>query len=166
MTMRSNPPANPDAAQPQPRGDFYPPNRLAEILAAPGGMSVSQALHQASETLKAGEAQQLQRIDEALRDLRAIADMAAPSIEQQLRMYDRSSEIVSLAVTVSYRDLSEGAFCLCDLLENLRQKQVWMKDRVQLNLAALALLRRPASGEDAEARAALVASLHKLSRLD
>lgn len=164
--MRTTPPAAPDDAQPQPRGDFYPPNRLAEILSAPGGMTVSDALQHAAEKLQASEAQQLQRIDEALRDLRAIADMAAPSIDQQLRMYDRSSEIVSLAVTVSYRDLSEGAFCLCDLLDNLRQKQVWLKERVQLNLAALAILRRPAEAHESESRAALLASLRKLARLD
>lgn len=160
-----------DASKPAPpgqptEGDFYPPNRLAEILNAPGGMTVNHALKQAADNLDAGESDFLRRIDDAIVELRRLGAVAGPSLDEQGRMYDRSSEILALAVTVSYRDLSDAAFCLCELVDNQRQKGVWLPDRVQVMLSALCVLRRPAAGNDRAARAALVAGLQKLAKLD
>lgn len=160
-----------DAKPPAPaptasQGDFYPPNRLAEILSAPGGMSVNDALRQAAATLEQGESDYLRRIDEAMAELRRLSASPNPSLDDQGRMYDRSSEILALSVTVSYRDLSDAAFCFCELLDNQRQKAVWLEDRVQVLMLALGLLRRPAAATEREARAALIAGLQKLSKLD
>lgn len=148
-----------------PQGDFYPPNRLAEILGAPGGMTVNHALKQAAATLDAGESDFLRRIDDAIGELRRLGG-GAPSMDEQGRMYDRSSEILALAVTVSYRDLSDAAFCLCELLDNQRQKGLWLADRVQVMLSAIGVLRKPAAEADKTARTALVAGLQKLAKLD
>lgn len=136
-----------------PSGRLQRPNRLARLLAEPGGVRVSDAIHKATENLETIRSSCLETIDRCLSEIEGhhLSGGRKPSEETKDHVYRLSNEIHGLAGVFGLKQLGEAAYSLCELVDRLRASGAWRRDAVEVHVSALRLLRRPEHAPDPDA---------------
>jgi HPt (histidine-containing phosphotransfer) domain-containing protein len=123
-----------------------PENRLGKSIWAPGGKTIEQALEDAIANLDEARDAHLEALRVKLTQIQSLGR----SIETGAKMadiralYALSGEVLEIAGVFGMPELSQAAYSLCDLLDNLRTRKVWNWPAVQVHLNGLLLLSDPA----------------------
>lgn len=128
---------------------FYPKVRLRELMAAPGGVKVSEALSHAQANLDQARGGYLEAIDAQ------IAEISAPDIDPGL-LYQLSNELFGAAGLLELDELSAVARSLCVLLTEAAAPS---REAVQVHINTMRALRMPALESDKAAREAILDGL-------
>lgn len=136
-------------------------NPLADLTRQPGGVKVSHALAEAAANLEKIRDSCLEAVDAHISELERLCREARGAEDDEVRMaiYHASNDICGVAGVFGLPELGEASICLCELVDRLRSLGKWNGDAIEIHLAALRLLRRPAPGED---RSDVVRGLRKL----
>jgi len=136
-------------------------NPLEALIKAPGGMRVGDALSKAEANLELIREPCLADVDEQLDLLDRLSAEAGEAADDALKleMYQRTNDIHAVAGVFGLADMSAAAFCLCELIDRLRNSGAWSKVAVDVHLSSLRLLRHP-NDED---RASVVEGLRRLT---
>lgn len=147
-----------------------PRNRLGQLVARPGGITVSEALERAEAGLSEMAEPWAEALDEAIAKL----GVACAALRERPRdasaltaAYALADEIVGLAGPAKLEAVGRAAYSLCDLLDRAQSGGAAPVDlrAVQVHLQALALLRRPASETGGESgRSAILDGLAQLAK--
>ena len=136
-------------------------NPLDAMIRTPGGKRAGDMLAQAAANLELIREPCLNDVDEQLAALEQLAAEggAAPEEAIKLDMYRRANDIHAVAGVFGLKDMSDAAFCLCELIDRLRDKASWIKPAVDVHLSSLRLLRHPSDDD----RTGVVESLKRLT---
>ena len=136
-------------------------NPLDSMIRTPGGKRVGDILAQAAANLELIREPCLDDVDEQLNALEQLAAEggALPDDAIKLDMYRRANDIHAVAGVFGLKDMSDAAFCLCELIDRLRDKATWFKPAIDVHLSSLRLLRQPSDDE----RTDVVESLKRLN---
>ena len=131
------------------------------MIKAPGGIRVGDALQKADANLELIREPCLADVDEQLDEMDRLsaASGAAPDDDLKLDIYRRSNDVHAVAGVFGLGEMSAAAFCLCELIDRLRNQSAWNKAAVDVHLSSLRLLRHP-NDED---RASVVEGLKRLT---
>ena len=137
-------------------------NRLAKLVQQPGGLKITEALHQAEVNLESVRDECLQTVDEKLAEIERLHASAPkePTDEVVEQIYRAANEIHGLAGVFGLGELGEAAFSLCEIVDRLRTAGRWNGASVEVHLFALRLLRHPDEHSD---RAAILDGLRQVT---
>jgi len=141
---------------------FRPENRLAKLIAAPGGVSIADALQQASVELEAVRDSCMTALDEKLNVLTAL-NAAAVTRERDEQMYLLSNEIFGEGGAFGLEELSAVAHSLCTMLDANADRLPTRPAIIRVHIEAMRALRHPDMAGDKAARAAVLAGLRGLT---
>ena len=128
---------------------FHPRVRLRELMAAPGGISVADALSKARANLDRARSGYLEAIDAQ------IAELSAPGLDRSL-MYQFSNELFGAAGLLELDELSGVARSLCVLLTEAVAPSA---EAVHVHINSMRALRLPALEGDKGACEVILAGL-------
>lgn len=128
---------------------FYPKVRLRELMAAPGGISVTSALSNADANLDAARDGYLEALDAQ------IAEINAPGLDLAY-IYQLANELFGASGLLGLDELSAVARSLCVLLT---ESAAASAEAIRVHLDAMRALRLPALETDQAARKAILAGL-------
>jgi hypothetical protein len=136
-------------------------NPLEALIRTAGGVRVVDALRQADANLELIREPCLADLDQQLDILDRLSAESGESANDgvKLEMYQRANDIHAIAGVFGLAEMSDAAFCLCELIDRLRNQSAWSKPAVDVHLSSLRLLRHP-SKED---RAGVVEGLRRLT---
>jgi len=141
---------------------FRPDTRLARLMAEPGGLRASDAIRRADEKLASVRDACVAAIDA---EIAALQDFAQHQSREGLpAAYRAAREIFALGGTYGLTELSAAAHSLCEMLTPGKLHSgaaPWA--RVRVHIDAMKQLRHPSLDGDADARAAIVEGLRKVS---
>jgi hypothetical protein len=133
---------------------FHPEIRLKKLLSVPGGVKAGDALQRAESNIEALRPAGLAAIE------KKVAEIAAADPSNDLFLYQRSNELISDAGTLGLTELEAVARSFCDLMS--REGDISQAE-VAVHRNAMRALMTPELAGDADARAAVVVGLKKLS---
>jgi hypothetical protein len=136
-------------------------NPLGAMIKEPGGMRAGDALSRAEANLELIRQPCLSDVDEQLdiMDQLSADGGAAAGDDIKLDLYRRANDIHAVAGVFGLKEMSEAAFCLCELVDRLRNQSAWSKPAVDVHLSSLRLLRHPSF----ENRSSVVEGLWRLT---
>ncbi|MBY0565078.1 MAG: hypothetical protein K2P58_12950 [Hyphomonadaceae bacterium] len=137
-------------------------DRLAKLMAEPGGLRVADALRRADERLVTVRKACITVVDSQIATLDAFVH--ARDGETAPSAYHAAREVFALAGTHGLTELSAAALSLCDVLAKDRSAadpRFW--ERVRVHVDAMRKLRHPAIESDAAARATILEGLRKVA---
>ncbi len=136
-------------------------NPLAKLVEAPGGMKAGAALDAAEANLEAIQSECLDALDAQIGQLdRICADATADMADETKgEVYALANDVHSVAGTFNLTELSEAAYSLCELVDNLRSTGRWNKAAVDVHVSSFHLLRHP----DAADRSSVVRGLRRVT---
>lgn len=139
---------------------FHPEVRLKKLLAAPGGISVSQALERAAEKLEDIREHCLAGIDAKVEQLVVLSQTRN---EDNLETsYWVSNQIFAEAGALGLTELSAAAHSLCSLL-SVEDQSVVPQAAIAVHVDALRALRNPQVAGDKAACGAVLKGLQGLT---
>jgi hypothetical protein len=120
-----------------------PVNRLAKLMAKPGGKSVADALADANANLKALRAECLPLMDEKIAEIQAIVGRCktAPTPQDLKRLYVLGNEMLEIAGVNQMEELGEASFSLCELIDRFVTYRRYSWPALQVHLDGLIALR-------------------------
>lgn len=140
---------------------FRPENRLAKLLETPGGVSVGQALSNASTALESIRESCMQALDQKLI---VLTNMAArpENASRDEAMYLIANEIFSESGSFGLSELSAAAYSLCTLLDS-GDRTPTRAATIRVHIDSMRALRHPDLAGDQSARAAVLEGLRDLT---
>lgn len=139
---------------------LHPENRLAKLLANPGGLRVATALEQAASGAEELRGQTLAAIDETLDEIARLLSSRAAGTYASVRQL--AGELFGDAGAFGLIEIASAAKSLHELLEYHAIRPP--ATALAVHLDALRALRRPAVSNAPEARRAVLDALGELSR--
>jgi hypothetical protein len=140
---------------------FRPENRLAKLIATPGGVTIADALQQASVELESIRESCMDALDEKLRLLTLLnAEPTTPARDES--MYYISNEVFGEAGVFGLEELSSVAYSLCTMLD-AGERAPTRGAIIRVHIEAMRALRHPDMAGDKTARAAVLAGLRGLT---
>ncbi|MFD3263028.1 hypothetical protein [Phenylobacterium ferrooxidans] len=133
---------------------FHVTPRLANLIKAPGGLYVPEALKRGAAAMEESRESCLSEIDAALAAMDAMA--ATPGFDPEA-MYDRSAGLISFCGPFADDSLATAARSLCELLDRAGEAGRRDDRGVKVHLASLRLLHRTEADE--ATRKAILAGL-------
>lgn len=133
---------------------FRPHIALRAMMAAPGGITASQALERATTGLASLRDQGLAAIDQHIEHLGAL-----DAVTQSEAMYAVSNQLFADAGFWELADVSHVALGLCRLLS---AEEAATGAAIQVHIDSLRALRRPEVNDSAALRGAVLAGLQKV----
>lgn len=140
---------------------FRPEIRLVKLLATPGGVTVTEALEQASAQLETIRESCMLALDEKLDALTSFAAQYA-TIERDEAMYLLSNQIFGESGGFGLDELSAVAHSLCTLLDT-GNRAATRAAIIRVHIDAMRALRHPDMAGDKAARAAVLSGLRNLT---
>ena len=123
---------------------FHVTPRLAQLIKAPGGLYVPEALKRGAAAMEASRETCLSEVDEALATMDAMA--ATPGFDAEA-MYEQSARLISFCGAFDNDSLATAARSLCELLDRAGEAGRRDDRGVQVHLASLRLLHRTEADE-------------------
>ena len=135
---------------------FYPEARLKQVLAEPGGITVSQAVERANRGIESVRESCLTAIDDKLTSIttHSRSDDRGAGAE----IYRFANEIYAEAGVFGLTELSQAAHSLCQLMSNADEERL-PREAVLVHIDSMRALRRPDVAGDQAARAAVLKGL-------
>jgi hypothetical protein len=121
---------------------FKPENRLAKIIAEPGGKHVIAAIDDANAQLLDMSEECLKKVDDALARIYA-SGTKAPEGAEITKLYTSVREIAGLAALCDLLDLGSAALSVCVLLDHAQNGARLTDEHVAVSLNVLRILRHP-----------------------
>jgi hypothetical protein len=123
---------------------FHVTPRLAQLIKAPGGLYVPEALKRGAAAMEESRETCLSEVDEALATMDAMA--ATPGFDAEA-MYEQSARLISFCGAFDDDSLATAARSLCELLDRAGEAGRRDDRGVQVHLASLRLLHRTEADE-------------------
>lgn len=123
---------------------FHVTPRLAQLIKAPGGLYVPEALKRGAAAMEESRETCLSEVDEALATMDAMA--ATPGFDAEA-MYEQSARLISFCGAFDNDSLATAARSLCELLDRAGEAGRRDDRGVQVHLASLRLLHRTEADE-------------------
>ncbi|MFZ3005512.1 MAG: hypothetical protein WA047_05005 [Phenylobacterium sp.] len=123
---------------------FHVTPRLAQLIKAPGGLYVPEALKRGAAAMEESRETCLSEVDEALATMDAMA--ATPGFDAEA-MYEQSARLISFCGAFDNDSLATAARSLCELLDRAGEAGRSDDRGVQVHLASLRLLHRTEADE-------------------
>lgn len=135
-----------------------PVNRLGKLMAKPGGISVAKALADAQANLNTLKGDCMPLMDEKIAEVQAIVGRCktAPAPAELKRLYALGNEILEIGGTFGLKDLSDAAFCLCELIDRFVTFKRYSWAALQVHLDGLIALRAAAGEQNPHTATVLV----------
>jgi hypothetical protein len=122
---------------------FEAVNRLADAIAAPGGMTVAEALARAATCIEEVREECLAALDDKIAELEALAAREGRTTPSALaRVYVLANEILSEAGAFGLHELSEAGRSLCELISHCSKAGLDAAP-LRLHVSAIKALRQP-----------------------
>jgi hypothetical protein len=139
---------------------------LPKQLRVPGGIPLVEAVTAAEQNLKAAGALYMAVVTGGINEIVAFAATASAAYDEALQapMYDRARNLIGVASVCGLPSTDEALCSLCDLLDQMKQRQVWDRDAVAVHVNALRLLVAHPGLEGKDGAAAILDGLHQVSR--
>lgn len=123
---------------------FHVTPRLVQLIKAPGGLYVPEALKRGAAAMEESRETCLSEVDEALATMDAMA--ATPGFDAEA-MYEQSARLISFCGAFDNDSLATAARSLCELLDRAGEAGRRDDRGVQVHLASLRLLHRTEADE-------------------
>lgn len=129
---------------------FKVKNRLASVVALPGGRTVAEALRSADTRIESIRERCVSSLDGQIARLGALAEQGPADPKATLDgLYRISNEIFSVAGAFGLKPLCDAAYGLCDLIDIFRTETEPNWTAVDVHVGAMRLL-STAKGQEAE----------------
>jgi hypothetical protein len=115
-------------------------NRLAKVVAMPGGKRLADAVADADANLMSIKGSCLEALDVHLARIRELAGASAPSDAALDEIYSLSNEVLGIAGLFGMPDLGKAAYSLCELIDS-RGGQGCSRKALDVHIDSLRLLR-------------------------
>ncbi|HWA61370.1 MAG TPA: chemotaxis protein CheE [Caulobacteraceae bacterium] len=142
------------------------PNRLAQIMAMPGGFSAREAVRRSEAAVETMRAPCLETIDAVLAEIEARYGPSAPDRDGAdfEDLYVLCTRIIDASIAVRGTGLDDAARAFCDLVDLSSVIGRWDWPAVEVHIEALRLLRRSGEGMEKAQRQAVIGGLIKVTR--
>lgn len=133
---------------------FFPSNALATALKKAPPRTVKECIKQADENLRLIAEACVEHVDRGLDLLEVLVGRwpEAPEEGYLDSVYDAALRMVGVASVAHLTHFDVAVKSLCEVVDGLRQRQLWDRDPVEVHVRAMRLLRSPqdlAGGEQA-----------------
>jgi hypothetical protein len=139
-------------------------NPLTQAMAAPGGVTIAEALSRAAAGVEEVRATCMEALDAKIAEIGAVTAGAAfsASAADMARIYTLANEILSEAGVFGLSELSEAGRSLCELTSSWREGGVELEP-IRVHVAAMCSLRRSDVAGAPDLRAAVVQGLRAVT---
>lgn len=144
---------------------FRPPNRLASMIKARGGILAQDAIIAAEAGVESLREASLAALDATLAEIDGRFGAAAEGRDGEAfdALYLLGSRIIDVGQFVSDSGVDKAAMSLCTLADSMAEAGVWRWDAVDVHLNALKLLRAMGAELPEKQRAAMLEGLYQVS---
>jgi len=141
-----------------------PPNRLAKLIAAPGGRKLTDAVAVANANIAAIRGSLLQEVDAALERLRVALGSAEDAPVARTEVYNETNGLAGLAGLCGLERMGQVAYNLCELSDRYVVNDRWNQAAVAAHVDTMSVLRMTGDTLGSEAGEAVLAGLKELVR--
>ena len=144
---------------------FRPPNRLASLIKAKGGVLAKDAIAAAEAGVETLREASMAALDEALAEIEGRFGKAAEgrASESYEVLYLLASKVIDVSLFVADSGVDKAAMSLCGLADSCATAGAWRWDAVDVHLNALKLLRAMGAQLPVEQREAMLQGLYQVS---
>jgi hypothetical protein len=121
----------------------FPKNRLQELIHAPGGITVAEALQQADANLETLKPQSREELLGLLAEAEAAFEAAAEPADTQATLYSIAVRGIGAGAVCGAPDVDGALGSLCDLVDHLQQNGSADRNGLAVHLRAWRLLMDP-----------------------